>query len=149
MSPILSLAILPLPSFFFLKRLGILLMTILLIGGGASEILAEKLRVGVLKFGTVNWELNVIQHHGFAKSEGVELEVVKLATKNATAVALQSGSVDMIVTDWVWVSRQRAEGEDLSFFPYSLAVGSLIVAKGSGIQSFRDLQGKKLLKKLF
>lgn len=144
MSPILSLAILPLPSFFFLKRLGILLMTILLIGGGASEILAEKLRVGVLKFGTVNWELNVIQHHGFAKSEGVELEVVKLATKNATAVALQSGSVDMIVTDWVWVSRQRAEGEDLSFFPYSLAVGSLIVAKGSGIQSFRDLQGKKL-----
>ena len=144
MSPILSLAILPLTSFFFLKRFGILLMTILLIGGGASELLAEKLRVGVLKFGTVNWELNVIQHHGFAKSEGVELEVVKLATKNATAVALQSGSVDMIVTDWVWVSRQRAEGEDLSFFPYSLAVGSLIVAKGSGIQSFRDLLGKKL-----
>ena len=98
----------------------------------------------MLKFGTVNWELNVIQHHGYARQEGVELEIVKLASKNATAVALQSGSVDMIVTDWVWVSRQRAEGEELSFFPYSRAVGSLIVAPESGINSLRDLQGKRL-----
>lgn len=109
-----------------------------------SIVSAKILRVGVLKFGTVNWELNVIQHHGFARAEGIELEVIKLASKNATAVALQSGGVDMIVTDWVWVSRQRADGEDLSFFPYSRTVGSLIVAKGSGIRSFEDLKGRRL-----
>ena len=130
--------------FFSLKRWSIVFMILLLLGGGATELWAKKLQVGVLKFGTVNWELNVIEHHGFAKAEGVELEVVKLASKNATAVALQSGSVDMIVTDWVWVSRQRADGEDLTFFPYSRAVGSLMVAQGSGIRSFKDLQGKRL-----
>ena len=92
------------------KRLSIAFFVFLLLGAGATELCANKLRVGVLKFGTVNWELNVIQHHGYARQEGVELEIVKLASKNATAVALQSGSVDMIVTDWVWVSRQRAEG---------------------------------------
>ena len=144
MSQTLSTITPPLTSYSLLKRWGILLMTVLIIISETSDVWAKKLRVGVLKFGTVNWELNVIQHHDLAKSEGVELEVVKLASKNATAVALQSGSVDMIVTDWVWVSRQRAEGGDLSFFPYSLAVGSLIVAKGSEIQSFRDLQGKKV-----
>ena len=46
---------------------------ILLLGGGAPELWAKKLRAAVLKFGTVNWELNVIEHHGFAKAEGVEL----------------------------------------------------------------------------
>jgi len=120
------------------------LLTLLLFGLGTTDLWAKKLRVGVLKFGTVNWEFNVIEHHGFAKAEGVDLEVVKLASKNATAVALQSGDVDMIVTDWVWVSRQRAEGEDLSFFPYSRTVGSLMVAKNSGVHSLKDLQGKRL-----
>ena len=91
-------------------------MILLLLGSGATELWAKKLRVGVLKFGTVNWELNVIEHHGFAKTEGVELEVVKLASKNASAVALQSGSVDMIVTDWVCLtSKGRWRGPD--FFP--------------------------------
>jgi NitT/TauT family transport system substrate-binding protein len=134
----------PPPSFFSLKSWGIVLLTFFLLGSGGTELWAKKLRVGVLKWGTVNWELNVIQHHGFAKAEGVELEVVGFAGKNATAVALQSGSVDMIVTDWVWVSRQRAEGENFTFFPYSRAVGSLLVAPDSGIRSFKDLQGKRL-----
>ena len=137
-NPIISL------PFFWMKRWNSALVVLLLLCISVTELQAKKLRVGVLKFGTVNWELNVIQHHGFDKQEGVELEVVKLASKNATAVALQSGSVNMIVTDWVWVSRQRAEGEPLSFFPYSRAVGSLIVAQGSGISSLRDLQGKRL-----
>ena len=132
------------PTFYFLRRWNLVLMTLLILIGSGTDLWAKKLRVGVLKYGTVNWELNVIEHHGFAKAEGVELEIVRLASKTATAVALQSGSVDMIVTDWVWVSRQRAEGEDLSFFPYSRAVGSLVVAKNSGIRNFRDLQGRRV-----
>ena len=69
-----------------------------------------RVRVGVLKFGTVSWELDVMQTHGLAAREGVDLQVVTLASTNATTVALQGGAVDMIVTDWTWVSRQRAEG---------------------------------------
>jgi NitT/TauT family transport system substrate-binding protein len=72
----------------------------------------EKLKVGVLAFGTVNWELDVLKHNKLDIKNGFELEVVKLASKNATSIALQSGSVDIIVTDWVWVNTQRANGGD-------------------------------------
>ena len=32
------------------------------------------LRVGVLKFGTVNWELDVLRHHGLDRKHGFELD---------------------------------------------------------------------------
>ena len=81
-----------------------------------GEAYAEpvKVRAGVLSYGTVNWELNVVKHHGLDRKEGVELLVTKLGGKNASAVALQGGAVDVIVTDWIWVSRQRAAGTDPS-----------------------------------
>ena len=103
-----------------------------------------KVRIGVLKFGTVNWALSVIKENGLDKAEGVELEVVPLANKNATNVALQGGAVDMIVSDWIWVSRQRAEGKKYTFAPYSLAVGALMVRPDAGINSLADLEGKNL-----
>ena len=105
---------------------------------------AARVRVGVLKFGTVSWELDVMQTHGLATREGVDLQVVTLASTNATTVALQGGAVDMIVTDWTWVSRQRAEGRPYTFAPYSLTVGGLIVRPDSGIRELADLRGKRL-----
>jgi NitT/TauT family transport system substrate-binding protein len=104
----------------------------------------QSLRVGVLQFGTVSWEMDVIQHHGLAEREGMDLEVVPLSSTNALSVALQSGDVDMVVGDWIWVSRQRAAGREFTSFPYSLAVGSLLVQRGSDIESLEDLAGKRL-----
>ncbi len=101
-------------------------------------------KVGVLKLGTVNWELDVIKNSGLDKAAGIELEVVGLGSKNATAVALQGGAVDIIVTDWIWTSRQRAEGADFTFVPHSLATGGLIVRPDAGIETLADLRGKKL-----
>ncbi len=105
---------------------------------------AASLRVGVLKFGTVNWELEVIKRHGLDRAEGMELEVLGLASKNATSVALQAGEVDMIVTDWVWVSRQRAEGIGYTFVPFSTASGAVVVPHDSDITKLADLKGKRL-----
>ncbi len=105
---------------------------------------AASLRVGVLKFGTVNWELEVIKRHGLDRAQGVELEVLGLASKNATSVALQAGEVDMIVTDWVWVSRQRAEGVGYTFVPFSTASGAVVVPQDSDITKLADLKGKRL-----
>lgn len=105
---------------------------------------AGTVRVGVLQFGTVSWELDVIKTHGLDKAEGIDLEVVPLAGKDATAVALQAGEVDMIVSDWIWVSRQRAAGADLTFVPYSTAVGGVMVPADSPIRSLSDLKGKRL-----
>ncbi len=105
---------------------------------------AAKIKIGVLKFGTVNWELDVIAHHGLDRAEGIELEVLKMANKQATAVAFQGRSVDMIVTDWIWVSRQRAEGADYTFVPYSATVGALVVPADPAIKTLADLRGKRL-----
>lgn len=102
------------------------------------------LRIAVLKFGTVNWELNVIKHHGLDKANGFTLEIIPVANKQASTIMFQGGDVNMIVTDWVWVARQRAEGRDFRLIPYSRAVGGMVVAADSPIRSLADLKGKKI-----
>jgi NitT/TauT family transport system substrate-binding protein len=69
---------------------------------------------------------------------------VAIANQQAGKVALQAGSVDMIVSDWIWVSSMRAQGNDYTFYPYSASAGGLLVPADSGIKNLADLQGKKL-----
>lgn len=102
------------------------------------------IRVGVLQFGTVSWELEVMQKHGFAEREGIKLQIVPLALKDASNVAIQGGAVDLIVNDWLWVARQRADGRDFTFVPHSTAVGSIMVKADSGFKNLADLRGKSL-----
>ncbi len=106
--------------------------------------MAGTVKVGVLKFGTVNWELKSLKNAGFDKENGFELEIVPFAGGDATKIALQGGEVDVIVSDWLWVSRQRANGVAVSFVPYSSSVGAMMVAADGGINSLADLKGKKL-----
>lgn len=113
----------------------------------ASQLQAAEVatvRVGVLQFGTVSWELEVMQQEGFAAREGIRLEIVPLALKDAANVAMQGDAVDIIVNDWIWVARQRAEGRDFTFVPYSLAVGGVMVRPNSGAHTLADLRGKRL-----
>jgi NitT/TauT family transport system substrate-binding protein len=101
-------------------------------------------KIGMLQYGTVGWALDVMKNHHLDEKYGIKVEAVPLASKNATAVALQGGAVDMIVTDWIWVSRQRANGLDYSFFPLSVVAGGIVVRPDSGIASLSDLRGKKI-----
>ena len=75
---------------------------------------AQTIKVGSLQYGSVNWELKLIKELKLDKKNNFNLEIIELASKNA-AVALQGGAVDLIVTDWFWVSRQRNEGRLFSF----------------------------------
>lgn len=102
------------------------------------------IRAAVLKTGTVNWELDTIRHYGLDKANGFTLEVTELAGNPATQIALQGGVADIIVSDWIWVARQRAEGKDFVFVPYSKAVGNLMVKEDSPIKTLADLKGKKI-----
>lgn len=104
----------------------------------------ETIRIGVLQFGTVNWELDTLQRHGLDAKNGFELDVVLLASNQATTVALQAGDVDMIVSDWLWASRQRATGRNFTFVPFSSSVGAIMVPADSEIQSIEDLRGRKI-----
>ncbi|MCK5871613.1 MAG: ABC transporter substrate-binding protein [Methylococcales bacterium] len=107
---------------------------------------AEKIniRLGVLAFGTVNWELVALKNEALLETAPFTLSIQKLANPQAGKIALQSGSVDMIVSDWVWVSRLRTQGEDFTFYPYSTTAGALMVPNKSPIKNLQDLQGKKL-----
>jgi len=105
---------------------------------------AERLRVGLLQFGTVNWQLDTMTAGGIYDERVLDLSLRTLASKNATSVALQAGDVDVIVSDWIWVLRQNASGEDLAFVPYSTALGAIMLAEGSDVRAVADLAGKRI-----
>jgi NitT/TauT family transport system substrate-binding protein len=100
--------------------------------------------VGVLKFGTVSWELDVIKAHKLDQKEGFTLEIAEFGNNDAADVALMGDAVNMIVEDFLFASRQRADGVPLSFIPYSSTVGAMMVRPDSGIASLADLEGKKI-----
>lgn len=129
---------------FTLFMLRILATMLAVVALAAQAQALVPLRVGVLEFGTVNWELEVIQSRALAKKRGIDLQIVPLASGDASTIALQGGAVDMIVSDWIWVTRQRAEGNMYTFAPYSNAVGAVMVKTGSGIKGIADLKDKKL-----
>lgn len=102
------------------------------------------IRLGVLAFGTVNWELATLKNQNLLQNAAFQLDIHPVANPQAGKIALQSGAVDIIVSDWVWVSRLRSTGSDLSFYPYSNTSGALVVPEISAIKTLNDLQGKKL-----
>ncbi|MEO8243463.1 MAG: ABC transporter substrate-binding protein [bacterium] len=99
------------------------------------------LRAAVQVSGTVNWEMTTITQYGFDTANGFQLQVQDIAGTPAGLIALQGGAADVIVTDWLWVARQRAAGQDYVFLPYSKAVGALMVPADSPAQTLADLQG--------
>ncbi|MBP1804865.1 ABC transporter substrate-binding protein [Rubellimicrobium aerolatum] len=102
------------------------------------------LTAGVQASGTVLWELNTIEAEGLDAANGFDLQVQEFAGSPAAQTAFLAGEVDTIVSDWLWVARQRAAGMDLVFLPYSKAVGGLLVAADSPAQSLADLAGGKV-----
>jgi NitT/TauT family transport system substrate-binding protein len=104
----------------------------------------NNLRIGVLAYGTVNWELDVLKFHNLDKKYGFNLDIVNLASKNAQLVSLQAKDVNIIVNDWIWVNTQRANGKKYSFYPYSKSTGTLVVNEKSNIKTLLDLKGKHL-----
>jgi len=102
------------------------------------------IRVAVLKFGTVNWFLDTMQHYEIDRRHGFRLEILPLASKNATSVAFLSGSVDAFVTDWFWAMEERNKANSLSFRPYSTVLGALITPAESASTSLAALRDKKI-----
>ena len=102
------------------------------------------LRVSSLRFGSLSWLLDTIRNQGIDAKLAVKIDVVDVATSQAGPVALLAGDVDVIVSDWMWALRQRSEGEDLLFAPFSSALGALMVPAGSPVRSLADLAGRRL-----
>lgn len=105
---------------------------------------AETLRIAAQKTGTFAWELAIASDRGLDKGAGLDIAVTEVASPEAAKIALLGGSADIILSDWLWVARQRALGGHLVFFPYSTALGALMVRADSPIRNLADLKGKKL-----
>jgi len=102
------------------------------------------IRIAAQKTGTFAWELAVIRAHGLDKQADLTLQVNDLASPESGKIALRSGSADVIVSDWLWVSRERDLGAKLTFYPYSSTLGAVMVANASPIRTLADLKGRKL-----
>jgi NitT/TauT family transport system substrate-binding protein len=105
---------------------------------------ADKLRLAVQKTGTFAWELALIRDRGLERKAGLDMEVTELASPEAAKIALMGGAADVILGDWLWVSRQRNLGRRLVFVPYSTALGAVMVPATSPIEDLAGLKDKKI-----
>jgi len=122
----------------------LLATALLLLAPFAAGSTLPDVRVAVLEFGTVNWELDVIRRHQLDRKYGFRLQRVELVSPAAAAVSLQAGASDMIVADWLWVARQFHQGRHYRYHPYSTAVGDLLVPPESTLTSPAQLEGHSL-----
>jgi NitT/TauT family transport system substrate-binding protein len=122
----------------------LLAATIFALAPLAACAAAGTIRVAVQKTGTFAWELAVIRAHGLDRQADLAIEVIELASPEAGKIALRAGNADIMVSDWLWVSRERELGAKLTFYPYSSALGAVMVQASSPIKSLADLKGRKL-----
>ena len=125
-----------------LRIIHVLLILVGLFPGAATATDLPVLKIAVLKFGTVNWLLDAVRHGGHDRQQGVQIEVTGFAGKPATTIAFQSGDADLLVTDWFWALRQREEGADLRFSPYSSSLGALMTR--GDVARLCDLRNRRL-----
>ncbi|MGO8740349.1 ABC transporter substrate-binding protein [Rhodoblastus sp.] len=109
---------------------------------------AEKLRLAIQATGSFAWELATARAYGLDRKAGIDFEATRLATTAAGKVALIGGGADLILSDWLWVARERGLGTPLVFYPHSTALGA-VMAKGTakvpaGPWKAADLVGKKI-----
>ena len=110
----------------------------------SSALAADRLRIAVQTTGTLAWDLEIVKARGLDRQADLAIEATALANTEAGKIALKGGSAEMILSDWLWVARERGLGDNLVFYPYSSALGAVMVPAGSPIQDIADLKGKKL-----
>jgi NitT/TauT family transport system substrate-binding protein len=120
------------------------LLALCLLAWATPTQASETLRIGLQKTGTFAWQLDVIRRHNLAWAVGLDLKVTEYASPDAGKLALNSGSVDLALVDWLWVARTRALGARVQFYPYSSAVGAIMVKADSPLRSIGDLKGRVL-----
>src|SRR6266508_933326 len=104
----------------------------------------ERIRLAVQKTGTLSWELDIIKAHGLDRKAGLRIETLELASTEAGKIALKGGSADLMLSDWLWVARERSLGDKLVFYPSSSTLGAVMVPANSTIKGIADLKGRKL-----
>ncbi|BBB30443.1 ABC transporter substrate-binding protein [Neptunomonas japonica] len=103
-----------------------------------------KLKVTVIAWGTVNWELQHIKQRQLDHKNGYDLVIDRVASLSAARIAITADNTDFIVSDWLWASERNHKGANLRFIPFSKQVGSIIASPGNSISSYASLKGKRI-----
>jgi len=126
-----------------LWRLRVVLVAAI-VSAAAPALAADRIRIAAQKTGTLVWELEILHAHGLDREAGLTIETTELASTEAGKIALRGGSADLIVSDWLWVARERGLGDNLVFYPYSSGLGAVMVPANSPIRDITDLKSKKI-----
>ncbi len=126
------------------RTLGFAVAAVITLAAQTSATAADRIRMAVQRTGTLAWELDVIRTHGLDRKLDLAIEAVELASTEAGKVALKGGSADLMLSDWLWVARERSLGDDLVFYPSSSTLGAVMVPAQSPIREITDLKGRKL-----
>jgi NitT/TauT family transport system substrate-binding protein len=126
------------------RMMGFAFAAMITLAAQTSATAADRIRVAVQRTGTLAWELDVIRTHGLDRNLDLAIEAVELASTEAGKVALKGGSADLMLSDWLWVARERSLGDDLVFYPSSSTLGAVMVPPQSPIGEIIDLKGRKL-----
>src|SRR5262249_17501942 len=126
------------------RVLGFALAGVIALAAQTSAMAEDRIRLAVQRTGTLAWELDVIRTHGLDRKRDLAIEAVELASTEAGKIALKGGSADLMLSDWLWVARERSLGDHLVFYPSSSTLGAVMVPAGSPIREIIDLKGRKL-----
>jgi NitT/TauT family transport system substrate-binding protein len=127
-----------------MAKMRLIMVALLLAAASSPTFAADRLRIGVQSTGTFAWQLDVIRRHGLAEAANLTLIDTEMASPDAGKLALNAGTVDIAVVDWLWVARERGLGTKLQFYPYSTAVGAIMTKNDSPLRSLADLKGRTL-----
>jgi ABC-type nitrate/sulfonate/bicarbonate transport system substrate-binding protein len=126
------------------RMLGPAFAAMITLAAQTSATAADRIRLAVQRTGTLAWELDVIRTHGLDRKLDLAIETIELASTEAGKIALKGGSADLMLSDWLWVARERSLGDNLVFYPSSSTLGAVMVPAQSPIREIVDLRGKKL-----
>ena len=102
-------------------------------------------RIMISPAGTMGMAPAVIKKHGFDRKHGFNLEVVSYSDQKTPTAAIQGGSAEMIVFDWLATARLRAAGTPVvGIAPFLTYVNSVVVAKDAPYKTLADLKGKRV-----
>lgn len=109
----------------------------------AAEL--TKVKIGYLHTLAVDGQLWLGEHYGIWQQYGIEFEPIRFYTGIDLFQALSGGSIDMLITGAV-VSNWPARGQGKVFLINNIEFGTaqLWVQPDSGINSLKDLKGKKI-----
>jgi NitT/TauT family transport system substrate-binding protein len=127
-----------------LPTLGFAFACVITLAAQTSVRAEDRIRLAVQRTGTLAWELDVIRAHGLDRKFDLAIETVELASTEAGKIALKGGSADLMLSDWLWVARERSLGDNLVFYPSSSTLGAVMVPAHSSIREIAGLRGKTL-----